>query len=94
MRIKEKAELPLTAVPGIGRSIAGDLHRIGIFAISDLQGKNPDELYDLSNKFAGTVQDKCLLYVFRCAVYFSEGGRDPERLKWWKWKDKRLGADL
>jgi hypothetical protein len=32
------------------------------------------------------VQDKCLLYEFRCAVYFAEGGRDQEKLKWWNWK--------
>jgi len=27
-----------------------------------------------------------LLYVFRCAVYFADGGRSPEELKWWNWK--------
>ena len=35
-------------------------------------------------------QDRCLLYVFRCAVYFAERKRhDPELLKWWNWKDDR-----
>ncbi|NMB56563.1 pathogenicity locus, partial [Candidatus Beckwithbacteria bacterium] len=33
------------------------------------------------------TQDRCLLYVFRCAVYYAKGGRDPEKLKWWNWKD-------
>jgi hypothetical protein len=33
--------------------------------------------------------DRCLLYVFRCAVYFAEHTRhDPELLKWWNWKDR------
>jgi hypothetical protein len=29
-----------------------------------------------------------VLYVFRCAVYFaSKPHPDPQRLKWWNWKD-------
>jgi hypothetical protein len=78
---------PLTAIPGVGKSIAGDLRNIGIKSVSDLKGKSPETLYETSNKRAGTVQDKCLLYVFRCAVYFAEGGREPAKVKWWNWKD-------
>ena len=73
----------LTAIPGVGKSIAGDLRNIGIQSVNDLKGKNPEALYELSNKYSGVVQDKCLLYVFRCAVYFADGGRSPEKLKWW-----------
>jgi hypothetical protein len=50
-------------------------------------------LYDLSNSFAGMVQDRCLLYVFRCAVYYAETEgniREQEKLKWWNWKDENL----
>jgi hypothetical protein len=82
----------LTIIPGVGKSIANDLWRIGIHEVSDLAGKDPEVLYDLSNKFAGTVQDRCLLYVFRCAVYFAETPEDEqekERLQWWNWKDKK-----
>jgi hypothetical protein len=77
----------LTVIPGVGRSIAQDLREIGIHAVSDLEGKDPEILYHLSNQAAGTVQDRCLLYVFRCAVYFADGGRNREKLKWWNWKD-------
>lgn len=77
----------LILIPGVGKSIADDLRNIGIMSIRDLKGKNPQELYEKSNKRAGTDQDRCLLYVFRCAVYFAEGGRDPVKLKWWNWKD-------
>lgn len=62
----------LTPIPGVGKSIAQDLINIGIQNISDLKGKDPYSLYDLSNQFAGSVQDRCLLYVFKCAVYFAE----------------------
>ncbi len=81
----------LTLIPGVGKSIAKDLWNIGIREISDLNGQSPEKLYDLSNKFVGTVQDRCLLYVFRCAVYYSEtpiSAQDTEKLKWWNWKDK------
>jgi len=58
----------LTVIPGVGESIAKDLALIGISRIEDLKGKNPEKLYDASNKVAGCVQDRCLLYAFRCAV--------------------------
>lgn len=81
----------LTGIPGVGVSIAADLKQIGIRKVSDLKGKNPESLYDDSNKFKGCTQDRCLLYVFRTAVYFAETSppdRDAEKLKWWNWKDK------
>ena len=81
----------LTVIPGVGKSIASDLWNIGIVNVDDLKGKDPEVLYDLSNRFAGVVQDRCLLYVFRCAVYFaetSENKRDDELLKWWNWKNR------
>ncbi len=86
---KQAAIKNLRQIPGVGISIATDLWNIGIRQVSDLQGIKPDYLYAESNKFAGIVQDRCLLYVFRCAVYFAETpetDREPEKLKWWNWK--------
>lgn len=77
-------------IPGVGKSIAADLWNIGIRKVGDLKGKDPDVLYDQSNRYAGTIQDRCLLYVFRCAVYFAETPppeREPEKLQWWNWKE-------
>ncbi|MCC6866676.1 MAG: pathogenicity locus [Ignavibacteria bacterium] len=75
-------------IPGVGKSIANDLLNIGITSIDDLKGKDPQKLYEKSNKFAGIVQDRCLLYVFRTAVYYaSHKNYDPNKLKWWNWKD-------
>ena len=78
-------------IPGIGKSIANDLWNIGISCIDDLKGKDPEFLYQKSNQVAGMVQDRCLLYCFRCAVYFAEtpeAERASEKLKWWNWKGK------
>jgi hypothetical protein len=80
----------LMKIPGVGKSIATDLWNIGITKVTDLKGQDPESLYDLSNRFTGVVQDRCLLYVFRCAVYFADyepRERKPEKLKWWNWKD-------
>ncbi len=77
----------LTEIPGVGKSIARDLKNLGIYEVKDLKNKDPEKLYELSNNLAGVRQDRCLLYVFREAVYYAEGGRDKEKLKWWNWKD-------
>lgn len=82
----------LGSIPGVGKSIARDLWNIGIHDISDLADQDPEVLYFLSNKFAGKIQDRCLLYAYRCAVYYAntpEMERDSEKLKWWNWKDKK-----
>ncbi len=86
-----KPEL-LNSIPGVGKNISRHFNDIGIRKVSDLKGQNPEWLYEQSNKSAGVVHDRCLLYVYRCAVYFAEtkeGKRDTEKLKWWNWKDKR-----
>jgi hypothetical protein len=89
--VKEKSIKELAIIPGVGKSLATDLWNIGITSIADLKGKNGSELYELSNAFAGTVQDRCVLYVFKCAVYYANtppGEHETEKLKWWNWKDK------
>lgn len=91
MNTKEQSLKELKSIPGVGKSIANDLWNIGIRSVSDLKSRNPEVLYDMSNLHAGMVQDRCLLYVFRCAVYFAETPKekhDKEKLKWWNWKDK------
>ncbi|MFA7075026.1 MAG: helix-hairpin-helix domain-containing protein [Endomicrobiaceae bacterium] len=89
MKNNSKAIKELTVIPGIGKSIAEDLTNIGIYSVEELKGKDPEDIYEQSNKYEGIVQDRCLLYTFRCAVYFAGGGRDSEKLKWWNWKDKK-----
>ncbi|MFA5249381.1 MAG: helix-hairpin-helix domain-containing protein [Candidatus Paceibacterota bacterium] len=81
-------ECDLQKIPGVGESIAWNLLNIGINSIADLKGKDPEKLYEQSNHFAGITQDRCLLYVFREAVYFAETKNpDPKKLKWWYWKN-------
>ena len=86
---KQIALRELMQIPGIGKSIANDLWNIQIKSIADLKGKDPQALYVISNLYVGVVQDRCLLYTFRCAVYYANtppAKRNPEKLKWWNWK--------
>ncbi len=78
----------LMGIPGVGRSVADDLIQMGIKKVNDLKDKDADRLYHKSNREAGVVQDKRLLYTFRCAIYFaSNTTHDEEKLKWSNWKD-------
>ena len=79
----------LQKIPGIGANMETHLKNIGICCIADLKGKDPNELYQKDCLYKGYQDDRCVLYVFRCAVYYAEHERhDPEKLKWWYWKDK------
>ena len=88
---KEQSLKALQEIPGVGKSIAGDLWELGIRRVSDLKGKDPEKLYIKRCVQVGTEIDRCLLYVFRCAVYYaSTQRRKPDLLKWWNWKDRTL----
>jgi len=81
--------MELESIPGIGPSMAADLRSIGIFKPDDLKGRDPEQLYRALEEKAGCHIDRCVLYAFRCAVYYASNERhDPEKLKWWHWKDK------
>ena len=81
----------LQEIPGVGKSIAEDLWDLGIRKVADLKGKDPEKLYVRRCAQVGMRIDPCLLYVFRCAVYYASTQRPrPELLKWWNWKDRTL----
>lgn len=78
----------LQRIPGVGPSLAKDLVDLGIHRVTALRRRNPERLYQQLCTLRGQHQDRCVLYVFRCAVYFASVQRhDLERLKWWNWKD-------
>ncbi len=79
----------LKTIPGVGKAIAEDLWSLGIRRVRDLAGLNPQALYDELRLNAGGKLDRCMLYVLRCAVYYAGNVlHEPEKLKWWNWKDK------
>lgn len=79
----------LRQIPGVGKTIALDLWNLGFRSVQELKGQDPEELYVRLCTLQQAQIDRCMLYVFRCAVYYaSEEQHDPELLKWWNWKDK------
>jgi hypothetical protein len=80
----------LRKIPGVGLRMAEDLWELGIRSVSDLKGRDPEVLYEDLCKHCGHQIDRCVLYVFRCAVYYaSNENHDPALLKWWNWKDRK-----
>ena len=83
------SEYNLKEIPGVGDKLARALTELGYRRVDDLRGENPEEMYDRLGVLRQTHIDRCVLYVFRCAVYFAETtDPEPELLKWWTWKDK------
>ncbi|MBX3082013.1 MAG: helix-hairpin-helix domain-containing protein [Anaerolineae bacterium] len=81
-------------IPGVGRQIAEDLWALGYRSVEELRGQDPDSMYEKLCDQSHVIIDRCMLYVFRCAVYFASNSRhDPELLKWWRWKDRQKAAN-
>ncbi len=80
---------PLTEIPGVGPRIASVMESLGVREVADLRGQDPEELYLRECVLKGYQEDLCALYVWRAAVYYADHAvRDPEKTKWWYWKDK------
>jgi len=86
----EKSLKELQKIPGIGISLSKDLIDLGYRKSADLKGEDPENMYQNLIKLRGNHVDRCVLYVFRCAVYYASNTiHEPELLKWWNWKDKK-----
>lgn len=86
---KESLE-EMRTIPGIGKVLSADLYKIGYRKVADLQGENPEVMYKALSRSRGSLQDPCVLYTMRCAVYYANTfGRkqDPKKLLWWNWKE-------
>ena len=78
-------------IPGVGPSIGADLEDLGVQGLTDLAGRCPEALYRDLIELRRAEIDRCVLYVFRCAVYFAKTANPvAEKLKWWGWKDKTV----
>ena len=80
----------LRKIPGVGKEIEKDLFMLGYTTIASLENADPEEMYARECLMKGCKIDRCQLYVYRCAVYYaSENNPEPEKLKWWNWKDHK-----
>ena len=73
---------------GVGPGIAGKLRELGVESVVELAAADPDALYDRLCRLRGCHIDRCVCYVFRCAVYQAAvEAPDAARCDWWTWKD-------
>ena len=78
----------LCAIPGVGPNMKQHMIRLGYHWVEDLKQANPDEMYQQDCILHGGQLDRCVLYVYRLAVYFSTTPNpEPQKLKWWYWKE-------
>jgi nucleotidyltransferase/DNA polymerase involved in DNA repair len=90
---KSKTKSDLQQIPGVGPRLEEDLQLLGYHSVTDLAGANAEDMYDRLCAKMGSSIDRCVLYVFRGAVYYaSRKKHDPELLKWWNWSDKNQNA--
>jgi len=84
----DNSSVRLEVIPGVGPALASELRSIGFNNCGDLVDQDPEILYEKLCDYKSMHVDRCVLYVFRCAVYYvSNDDHDPELLKWWNWKD-------
>lgn len=89
----KKPQMPdeLQSIPGVGPSLARDLTDLGYRRVSQLRSADPEMMYQHLGGLRGRHIDRCVLYVFRGAVYYAGTSKhDPELLKWWNWKDDKI----
>lgn len=78
----------LQKIPYVGKATEKDLLLLGFDSIASLKGADPEKMYQKECELKGVKIDRCQLYVYRMAVYYAENEvHDPEKLKWWNWKD-------
>jgi Pathogenicity locus len=87
-RATRTADDDLRRLPGVGPATARDLRLLGIERVTDLRGRDPEALFTALQESVGHPVDRCVLYVFRCAVYHASAAPpDPELRSWWRWTD-------
>lgn len=95
MTKKSQASDDIQSIPGVGPSLAQDLADFGYRRVTQLRGADPELMYQNLGALRGKHIDRCVLYVFRCAVYYAGSSmHDPELLKWWNWKDDKTKRKL
>jgi hypothetical protein len=81
----------LCRIPGVGVKMAQLLVELGYHRVKALRGADPEQMYQRLIALRGEAVDRCVLYVFRGAVYFASNTvHEPQKLQWWYWKDKPM----
>ncbi len=81
----------LRKIPNVGKATEAALTAMGYTSIESLKGADPEALYLRECALRGEKIDRCQLYLYRAVVYWANTpDPDPEKSKWWHWKDDFL----
>lgn len=79
----------LKKIPNVGKQTEKDLLAMGYATIESLKGKTGEQLYEEECALRGFTLDRCQQYLLRAVAYFVNTPEpDPQKLKWWYWKDE------
>ena len=85
----------ISTIPGIEAEGAAALEELGFKKVSELKGKDAEEMYYELSIRRGEVIEKSVLYGFRCAIYYATvHTADPKKLHWWYWKDEAATDEI
>lgn len=78
----------LRKIPYVGKATEASLNLIGYNTIESLKGVDPEKMYQKECELRDLEVDRCQLYMYRMVVYYANTKNpDPDKLKWWYWKD-------
>lgn len=82
-------------IPGIEPECTEALVALGYETVAQLTAKDAEEMYYELCLARGQVQEKSILYGFRCAIYYATVHTpDPKKLHWWYWKDSDANEEI
>lgn len=76
-----QARRELQKLPNIGPRMADDLIRLGIRQLSDLESRDPDEMYAAICRLDNQRHDPCVWDTYAAVVDFAKTGKPR---KWWE----------
>jgi len=85
-KVERSRVVQLTDLPNIGEASANDLRLIGIHRPSQLEGKNPFEMYEMLCAKTASRHDPCVIDVFISVTRFKAG---DEPRPWWVYTQER-----
>jgi hypothetical protein len=81
----------LTAIPNVGPATAEDLLALGITSVGDLEGRDPDRLFEALCSQDGRRHDPCTRDVFAAAIAYADDG---DERPWWHHTRQRKDDDM
>jgi len=85
-KVQRSTTNKLTDLPNVGPAVARALETIGVNAPSDLESRDPFQMYELFCERTNVREDPCLLDTFMSITDYVSGN---EPRPWWAYTEER-----